>query len=225
MPPMLVARWGAGAGVINKRLFICGGLDENRQPLNSVECFTPPGVPMQLLHVTPRAPQTPTGSWQAVSSMAERRGWPAAVSLQGLLYVCGGRDEQREPLSSVERLNHPPSIWLPLPPLSSQRAGASAAACGGRLYVCGGAFGAQMLNSVERYDPKVGTWETLAPMLKRRAYVAAAGIAGRIHVFGGSDGGQCLETAERFDPALGTWIELPNMTDRRSGAASVALLI
>ncbi|CAE7197451.1 FAD2 [Symbiodinium necroappetens] len=142
MPPMLVARWGAGAGVINKRLFICGGLDENRQPLNSVECFTPPGVPMQLLHVTPRAPQTPTGSWQAVSSMAERRGWPAAVSLQGLLYVCGGRDEQREPLSSVERLNHPPSIWLPLPPLSSQRAGASAAACGGRLYVCGGAFGA-----------------------------------------------------------------------------------
>ncbi|CAJ1381963.1 unnamed protein product [Effrenium voratum] len=227
MPSMLVARWGAGAGVINKRLFICGGLDESRQPLNSVECFSPPGV-AQVPHCTPRAPGSAAnfnGSWQVMPAMAERRGWPAAVALQGLLYVCGGRDEQREPLSSVERLNISPSIWLPLPNLSSQRAGASAAACGGRLYVCGGAFGAQMLNSVERFDPKVGTWETLPPMSARRAYVAAAAIAGGIHVFGGSDGGQCLLTAERFDPVTGTWIQLPDMNERRSGAASIALMI
>jgi len=230
MPPMLVARWGAGAGVINKRLYICGGLDESRQPLNSVEAFTPPGVSVQMPHCTPRERYASTaaavsGSWQVMPAMAERRGWPAAVALQGLLYVCGGRDEQREPLSSVERLNNFPSIWLPLPSLSSQRAGASAAACGGRLYVCGGAFGAQMLNSVERFDPKVGTWETLPPMSARRAYVAAATIAGTIHVFGGSDGGQCLLSSERFDPTLNTWTPLPDMNERRSGAASVALMI
>eukprot|EP00434_Breviolum_minutum_P019563 symbB.v1.2.017258.t1/scaffold1346.1/size178581/11 len=217
-------------GVINKRLYICGGLDESRQPLNSVEAFTPPGVSVQMPHCTPRERYASTaaavsGSWQVMPAMAERRGWPAAVALQGLLYVCGGRDEQREPLSSVERLNNFPSIWLPLPSLSSQRAGASAAACGGRLYVCGGAFGAQMLNSVERFDPKVGTWETLPPMSARRAYVAAATIAGTIHVFGGSDGGQCLLSSERFDPTLNTWTPLPDMNERRSGAASVALMI
>lgn len=240
MPPMLVARWGAGAGVINQRLYICGGLDESRQPLNSVESFTPPGLappsppylgtmspPFGPAFGTPRERQAAAanGNWQVMPAMAERRGWPAAVALQGLLYVCGGRDEQREPLSSVERLNNFPHVWLPLSPLSGQRAGASAAACGGRLYVCGGAFGAQMLNSVERFDPKVGTWETLPPMSARRAYVAAATIAGTIHVFGGSDGGQCLLSSERFDPVANTWSQLPDMTERRSGAASVALMI
>eukprot|EP00438_Fugacium_kawagutii_P003925 Skav230525 [mRNA] locus=scaffold1183:46153:48696:+ [translate_table: standard] len=50
-------------GVINKRLYICGGLDESRQPLNSVEAFTPPGVSVQMAHCTPRERHANTVTW------------------------------------------------------------------------------------------------------------------------------------------------------------------
>lgn len=229
MPPMLVARWGASAGVIGGRLHICGGLDDNRQPLGSVERFDPvaaeAAMALDPLGIENNGADSPLGpAWEAIASMAERRGWPAAGVLGGSLYVCGGRDEQREPLSSVERLGPGQITWEPLKPMAGQRAGAAAAAAAGRLYVCGGAFGAQMLSSAERYDPRVGFWETLPSMAARRAYVAAAAVAGRLHVFGGSDGGQCLGTTEQFDPIAGTWSVLPALSERRSGAAAVALL-
>jgi len=229
MPPMLSARWGASAGVVGGRLHICGGLDESRQPLKSVERFDPLSV--EVLEGRMDACSMPfvqAEPWQAIAEMSERRGWPAAGVLGGWLYVCGGRDEQREPLSSVERLNPGMGGWEPLSSMGAQRAGAAAAAASGRLYVCGGAFGAMMLSSAERFDPKAndgkGVWETLPPMVGRRAYVAAAGVAGQLHVFGGSDGGQCMGTAERFDPTLFQWMALPQLTERRSGAAAVAVL-
>lgn len=56
--------------------------------------------PMALCTPRERHHAGSNGSWQVMPAMAERRGWPAAAALQGLLYVCGGRDEQREPLSS-----------------------------------------------------------------------------------------------------------------------------
>jgi len=213
MPPMLVARWGAAAGVVDGRLHICGGLDESRQPLSSVE----------RLELVKNEDGAPTAIWEPVPVMAERRGWPAAGVLGGLLYVCGGRDEQREPLSSAERLNTAGTIWEVLPSMAEQRAGAAAGGAAGRFYVCGGAFGAQMLSSAERFDPKAHAWETLPSMASRRAYVAAAAVSGRLHVFGGNDGVQCLATAEQFDPATGAWTPLITMSERRSGAAATVL--
>ncbi|CAE8589984.1 unnamed protein product [Polarella glacialis] len=124
MPQMMVARGGAGAGVINKRLYVCGGWDESRLPLSSVECFGPRGIEVALMSlrgIQPAVPILPgTHCWQAVPSMSQRRGGPAAAALEGLLYVCGGEGaEQREPLNSVERLTIVPHLWLPLPPLES----------------------------------------------------------------------------------------------------------
>eukprot|EP00929_Paragymnodinium_shiwhaense_P008956 TRINITY_DN112961_c0_g1_i1.p1 TRINITY_DN112961_c0_g1~~TRINITY_DN112961_c0_g1_i1.p1 ORF type:complete len:457 (-),score=91.21 TRINITY_DN112961_c0_g1_i1:30-1400(-) len=232
MPPMLVARWGAAAGVVNGTLHICGGLDESRQPLSSVERlhFVPAsqtgmdadGVPQHIVSGDPGVPPM-AAVWSSVPAMAERRGWPAAGVLGGLLYVCGGRDEQREPLSSAERLNTAATAWEPLPPMAEQRAGAAAATAAGRFYVCGGAFGAQMLNSAERFDATANAWETLPAMSTRRAYVAATAVSGRLYVFGGNDGGQCLSSAEQFNPVSGEWTPLRSMAERRSGAAATVL--
>lgn len=228
MPPMLHARWGASAGVVNGKLHVCGGLDESRQPLNSVERFDPMAVSAEG-SLTRWFDQVQAEPWQTIASMAERRGWPAAGVLGGLLYVCGGRDEQREPLSSVERLNpSAPGGWEPLTSMAAQRAGAAAAAASGRLYVCGGAFGSMMLSSAERFDPKAnggrGAWESLPSMAGHRAYVAVAGIAGQVYVFGGSDGAQCMNSTERLQPVADAWVLEQPMSERRSGAAAVTVL-
>ncbi|CAK0848404.1 unnamed protein product [Prorocentrum cordatum] len=128
MPPMLVARWGAAAGVADGKLHICGGLDDNRQPLSSVERLNVGGVLdahqvdvtflIDGAQVPAEVPDDLEGSmWEAVPDMSERRGWPAAGVLGGVLYVCGGRDEQREPLSSAERLSPGATVWESLPPM------------------------------------------------------------------------------------------------------------
>lgn len=221
--PMLVARWGASAGVVAGKLFVCGGLDESRQPLSSVECFDP-GVGASRNRQKAGSPGSTQGGWDVVLPMSERRGWPAACVLGGWLYVCGGRDEQREPLNSAERLRPCVGAWEHLQPMAEQRAGAAAAAAGRKLYVCGGAFGSQMLNSAERFDPKACIWETLPLMAVRRAYVSAVAVSGVINVFGGSDGTNCLGSAEKFDPDHGLWSFTPTMSEKRSGAAAIAVL-
>eukprot|EP00928_Gymnodinium_smaydae_P016370 TRINITY_DN16125_c0_g1_i1.p1 TRINITY_DN16125_c0_g1~~TRINITY_DN16125_c0_g1_i1.p1 ORF type:complete len:465 (-),score=91.56 TRINITY_DN16125_c0_g1_i1:54-1448(-) len=229
MPPMLVARWGAAAGVVAGRLHICGGLDERRQPLSSVERLEVVDLRLsandgaRVANGSSGPDPGPGVVWMPVPAMSERRGWPAAGALGGLLYVCGGRDEQREPLSSAERLNVATGAWEALPPMGEQRAGAAAAAAAGQFYVCGGAFGAQMLSSAERFDAKAHAWELLPNMASRRAYVAAASVGGCLLVFGGNDGVQCLSSAEQFNPSRGVWTPLPPMAERRSGAAATVL--
>lgn len=229
MPRMLVARWGAAACIMGNSLHICGGLDEQRNPLNSVERFDPAAEASPMASSSTAEPNEPLahlalGAWEVAPPMKERRGWPAVTMLEGRLYVCGGRDEQREPLNSAETLRSNSFSWDLLPPMALQRAGAAAAAAGAKVYVVGGAFGPQMLNSMERFDPAVQSWEEMPAMSTRRAYVCAAALAEKLYIFGGSDGGHCLTSCELFDPATGTWTRLPDMMERRSGAGAARLL-
>ncbi|CAE8738494.1 unnamed protein product [Polarella glacialis] len=175
MPQMMVARWGAGAGVINKRLYVCGGLDESRQPLSSVECFGPKGIEVALMSppgVQPAVPALPgTHCWQAVPSMSERRGWPAAAALGGVTShpeLVKYSESNVEPFSEafcmsaagvMSRGNPLTAASL----VSRDRVWVEA----GGLHVFGGSDGGQCLGTAERFDPVYGTWSPLPGMAER----------------------------------------------------------
>eukprot|EP00927_Polykrikos_kofoidii_P056986 TRINITY_DN51084_c0_g1_i1.p1 TRINITY_DN51084_c0_g1~~TRINITY_DN51084_c0_g1_i1.p1 ORF type:complete len:414 (-),score=66.38 TRINITY_DN51084_c0_g1_i1:248-1489(-) len=216
MPPMLGARWGAAAAVVSGKLHVCGGLGETCEPLSTVERLELDGV---------GSSESPV--WCQIQAMSERRGWPVAGALAGRLYVCGGRDEHRDPLKSVECLCTDGTAWEGVAHMAERRCGAAAAVVAGRLYVCGGALGAQLLSSTERFDPSAQSlsWESLPSMTSRRAYIVAAAVAGRLYVFGGYDGVERLNSAEQFDPATGDWSPLPSMSERRSGASATVLRV
>ncbi|CAF5207341.1 unnamed protein product, partial [Rotaria magnacalcarata] len=67
-------RAGASVTVLNNRLFILGGFDDN-SPLDSVECFDPD-----------------TNLWIMVPNMTSCRGGVGSATLGGRIYSVGGHD-------------------------------------------------------------------------------------------------------------------------------------
>merc|ERR1712183_367013 len=78
MPPMGQAREATSAGVIDGKLYVCGGFDKDRKPLNYSERFDPSAGAW--------------GTWEALPHMQGRRGGAAAGVTRGRLFMCGGRD-------------------------------------------------------------------------------------------------------------------------------------
>ena len=148
----------------------------------------------------------------------------AAVTLQGCLYVIGGKDEENKRSSTVQRFNPDTNLWQVVAPLSSPRSSVCAVADGQHLYAIGGRGDPQnVLDIVERFDPKNGTWEKLPSTLSRRARAGGAAMKQKIFVFGGllarsTDGDPC----EMYDPATKVWSGIPSLVGPRSRASAVS---
>lgn len=248
--PMAERREFASAGVVDGRVYVCGGR-AGTQPLSSVERFDPTSgwepvaamlsaragasaaVVAGRLYVcggwkgthffrTAERFDASAGFWEHSPPMAERRGDPAAAAVCGRVYVCGGYDGVQQ-LCSVECCR-PGGRWEEAPPMLERRMGLVAASIGNCLYVCGGSSGTQALSSLECLDTEVQRWESLQPMSAGRFCAAAGAAAGSLYVFGGMLAGRCLSSAERFDPASGTWLPLPPMSERRTGGTVATAL-
>mmetsp|Transcript_23251 Transcript_23251/g.72403 ORF Transcript_23251/g.72403 Transcript_23251/m.72403 type:complete len:431 (+) Transcript_23251:137-1429(+) len=207
VPPMLFARKCAAAGVIEGKLYVCGGFDATEQALDLSECVDPHASTV----------------WEALPLMLEPRAEPSSGVVGRRLYVCGGRGGVWVQLNSAEAFDPAEGVWQRLPPMREPRSGATAAAVGVRLYVCGG-MGNSMNTSVECFDTRGGFWEVVTPGTLPRYGAAAAAADGRLYVVGGSHGWQQLASAECFDPESRSWTSLPCMSERRLAPAVAASL-
>lgn len=222
--PMLVARYSACAGAVSGRLYVCGGEGSGEDVMASAERFTAEAVTLVGGDVVL------PGAWARLPDMLERRADSAGACLLGVMYVCGGTDDEQNVLRSVERFDEVVGDWGAGPPMLQPRGGACAAVVGAarrpRLCVCGGKAGPQeRLSSAECLDPLAGAWEAVAPLSVERAGAAAAAFAGSVYVFGGFCGAEVLHSVEMLavDSAQ-EWVFLPPMSQGRWGAAAVALL-
>lgn len=126
---MPVRRCHAASIVFENQLYICGGSEDGKTPLNSVLRFDPAGP-----------------SWKWLPQMLERRCCASAVAANGNIYVgqCdlrafnGGHDSPNL-LTSGERLNMQSRLWSRCAPGLLCSPGASVAAVfANSLYICGG---------------------------------------------------------------------------------------
>lgn len=92
VPDMSQRRSGAGVGVLENRLLVCGGHD-GPAVRKSVECYDPN-----------------SSMWIQLSDMIVARRNAGVVSKDGLLYVIGGDDSQSN-LASVEVYNPRMNSW------------------------------------------------------------------------------------------------------------------
>ena len=144
----------------------------------------------------------------------------AAVTMQGFLYVVGGKDE-RWSQRNVKKYNPDTNQWHEVCPLSSPRSGVCAVTDGSYLYAIGGTDDTgQYLNIVERFDPRKNTWENLPPMLARRANAGGAVIKQRLFVFGGDS--RDNDSCEMFDHATDMWSSIPSQDIRRKPTSAVS---
>ena len=136
-----------------------------------------------------------------------------AVTLQGFLYVVGGRDKNNNQVSTVQRYNPDTNVWKIVPSLSSARSKVCAVADGNYLYAIGGCSPtAPFLDIVERFDPANNTWAKLSSTLVRRRYAAGAAVKRKVFVFGGFLAERTAENAcEMYDPATNSWTGIPSV--------------
>jgi hypothetical protein len=161
LPDMSVERYWCAAACVDGLLYVVGGSDGDllaRTPLASAECYDPS-----------------TGEWRALPDMSVARDGFAAASVDGILYVVGGCDENNAALASAECYDPSTGAWQALPDMSVERSGCAAACVDGLLYVVGGKDALGFVASAECYDPATKQWRGLPDMSVARAdFVAVA---------------------------------------------------
>ena len=157
--------------------------------------------------------------------VSEVRGCAAAATLQGFLYVVGGKSKSNDGkrLSTVQKYNPDTNIWQDVSPLSSPRSSICAVADGTYLYAIGGMSDTgKFVNIVERFDPTNNTWDKCCSTLARRRHAAGAAIKQKVFVFGGLSEQSAADSCEVYDPATNIWTGIPSAVAPRGYASAVS---
>ncbi len=160
-------------------------------------------------------------TWTARTPMTTPRSSFAAASVNGKVYVMGGKTTGSS-VDSLEEYDPNTDSWTfkaPMP--GGTRSGHVAAAVDGKVYVTGGyASGAADWNG--EYDPATDTWATKAPITYVPIYAAAAVVDQKIYVMGGQ--GFTNPVLQAYDPATDTWTVKSNSTSGTWYRHSAAVL-
>ncbi len=143
----------------------------------------------------------------------------AAVEINGLFYLLGGRNFQ--PTDVFWAYDPETGRSVELPPLPSLQNGVAAVELDGLVYAIGGAN--QFNNAVptlRRYDPAARRWTELRPMITARTDAAAVVLDDEIWVIGGDNNG-AQQTVEIYDPAADRWRAGPVLPEGRRAARAV----
>jgi N-acetylneuraminic acid mutarotase len=148
--------------------------------------------------------------WDALPPLPEARDHAGAASIDGKVYLVGGRQGA---IGSVEAdlwrfdPNDAEAGWVAMSPMPTARGGIAVGVVAGlggapRLVVVGGegnaAADSGVFAQVEAYDPATDTWESLPPMPAPRHGMQAVGIGSRLFVPGGADV-EAFGATKRFD--------------------------
>jgi hypothetical protein len=195
---MGTARSHGGLAVVNRKMYVVGGQDDDFRNLSSVQCFDPL-----------------TGEWAQVADMMSTRSGHGVAAVDGKLYAVGGYDDHFTDLSSMECLNPSTGVWSAVAGMSTARSGVGVAALDDKLYVVGGSVGKNSVSSVDCFDPSTGVWNALANMRTARSYVRVAALDGKLYAVGGRNGPNALRTVECLDPSTGEWSPVAAMSTAR----------
>jgi len=154
---MPVRRFDMGVGVVQGKLYVVGGEDNNKEYLSSVVSYDPE------LDV-----------WSSVADLSGPRVGAAVGVLNDVLYCVGGSNRDGV-LKSVEKYDPRTNTWTSVGEMNHGRRGAGVVSYGGLLYAVGGVDSDSCHFTMEAYDAETDSWTTLAaPMNQKRCDMAVA---------------------------------------------------
>ena len=147
-----------------------------------------------------------------------------AASLQGFLYIVGGKDNDSERISAVQKYNPDTHKWQEVSALSGPRSSVCAVADGSYLYAVGGRDEeGNFLKIVERFDPRNNTWNELPSTLAERSSASGTAIGQKVFVFGGlRNNSTAGDPYEVYDTNTETWTSFPSVVLPRRYASAVS---
>ncbi|CAK8687034.1 unnamed protein product [Clavelina lepadiformis] len=173
LPNLTIGRWHLCAASVNNRVLAIGGKTEGDVPTDSMEC----------LNLDDDEP-----AWVMKSPMHDKRYHAASAVLRGLVYVCGGWDDMKICLSSMEFYNYITDQWTKAGSMKVCREGHSVVSTHGKLYILGGYDGTKRLTSLECHDITNNEVAYVRPLHEQSSHHASAYLNGKIYTMGGLDG-------------------------------------
>jgi len=192
---------------LHSKVFIIGGCKRIVDPI--AECYEPSH-----------------DWWFSIKDPITVKKRVGAVTLQGFLYIVGGKDTANEPISTVQKYNPDTNQWQEVSPLSSPRYSVCAVADRNYLYAIGGnsaSTGFTYLDIVERFDPKENTWNKLPSTHAKRSAASGTVMRQKVFVFGGlSPNCTTGDPCEVYDTNTETWTSIPSVVAPRNYASALS---
>ncbi len=128
-------------------------------------------------------------SWVEVWPMPTPRDHLAAETVNGVVYVIGGRQMSPNKNSDVVEVYDPTKYlggrWARKSPMPTARGALGSAVLDGKIHLLGGETATSVLGTHEVYDPDKDLWTEAAPLPTPRHGIAVASLDGKIYVIGG----------------------------------------
>lgn len=164
-----------------------------------------------------------TPDWQLRTALPTLQEAAAAVSLDGNIFLIGGRTEEGI-TGAVWRYDPENDTWRPLSAKPLAVTDAQAVTLNGKIYVPGGETADGIISDqMEVYDPVQGLWVTAASLPAPRSTYGLATLEGRIYLFGGWDGTEVRTEVFAYDPRSDTWTTQTSMPTARAYNRAIAL--
>jgi N-acetylneuraminic acid mutarotase len=206
-----------GAGAIDGKIYVTGGLKNNRGAVSKLYKYNPA-----------------TNVWIQKRSMPGPGYSGVTGVINGQLYVLTGcyGDGICDPFVPVAFYRYNPATdrWTSLLTPSNAHREAVGGVIGGKFYVAGGhnSFG-----QLDVYDPATNLWTTktpMSPVSTERSFSAGAVLGGKLYVIGGAekdiDGHEMVVGSTiAYDAATDTWTEKASLPTPMYGAAASRVVV
>jgi DNA-binding CsgD family transcriptional regulator len=239
----LTAVSNVGAAVVGGLIYVPGGLDEKNVVRDILEVYDPRSDTWSVATSLPAPVcayaiaavedgfylfggwdgqryldavyhyQVSTAAWRREASLKVARGFAAAATVGGRIYVVGGLDDTTE-FSLCE--SYDPALhaagkdpWRTLSPMSQGRAGHGMTISEGYLYVVGGGWDSYLAYN-ERYDVANDAWSTFeSPLLGEWRTLGLSAISAQsgtfLYAIGGWNG-QCLSVVQAYSASYRVYV-------------------
>lgn len=191
---LLVPRQELATAVLNGKIYVIAGYDEDGRSTNTVQVYNPA-----------------TDSWALAQPLPVSNNHNSAAVAAGKLYAFGGVSNTTYVYDPIN------NSWSSV--ATTNFGHAETAAVGvinDKIYMAGG-FSAN--TALEVFDPATNTWTALAPMSVARNHCGGGVINGKFYVVGGRGSPQAPTALEVYDPQTNNWTTLSSMPTGRSGLA------
>jgi N-acetylneuraminic acid mutarotase len=160
--------------------------------------------------------------WTVVTRLPQGLNAPAAVALDGKIYVIGGFDgTSNVPTDRVDVYDPASRSWSRAAPLPAPRGGHAAVVLGGKIHVLGGGNESSTLADHSVYDPATNRWSMLAPLRRSKGSPAAVVFGGRLYAVGGRSGNLDYGDVDVYDAGADRWTRGPAIPARGTAGAVV----
>ncbi|HYF38129.1 MAG TPA: kelch repeat-containing protein [Gemmatimonadales bacterium] len=204
-----------GAGVINGRIYVSGGVTRDKFFRRELYMYNP------ATNAWTRKRDLPDGTWGGTTEVLKNQLYVLTCLAQEDCYI------DFRPLS-LFRYDPATDQWTQLASPPPQFGRPMSGTIGGKLYVTGVARDASGILSV--YDPATNQWSSRTGPARGVYEGAGVAVDGKLYLFGGRErqpdwNSFRVRTTRVYDPATDSWSTRAPMPDLRSGYAASRVLL